>query len=398
MTLTLKDVIRRRLEASDFPEALPSPQEFSKFQKTEFESEFPPLSDTILNALEKATRALQNSKVGKKLAERALDMKPQEVLDLAGEVARIPEIQRVAALARQSDVFASATLGDGTVIKEIISKYAPQSLIVNFSAMADVVLGATVYIGFAMDLADFSQDEFERVTIFIGGSIGVGTDAIFATGQGVGLSANTYSDMTGACVGADIGGAYIAGALVDGSIGISAPFIPVLTHLKPSQWTVVVYLLEGIGGGAGVYGGFTLQIINRSLPDIVQPPAAHSTTISSIKCHNTQDSTGSDELYFQVTIDDQHQKIYRYPLWDYFSIDENSSWDVGFTINFNSKFDLTLLNNETSGVNTIHTFSVTSNEIPSGGNSTTLVYDNGSGSVFHNRVHYEVKLYTPHPV
>lgn len=390
MTPTLKDLIRRRLDESDFPEALPPAEEFANLQKPEVQSKFPQLNDAVLAALETATRALRDSDVGKKLAERALDMKPQEVLDLAGEVARMPEMQRVAALARQSDVFASDTLGDGTIIKEIIAKYAPQSLVVNFSGMADFGFGGTAYIGFAFDL-----DEFDRVAIFIGGSVGVGVDAIFAIGQGVGLSANAYSDMTGACLGADIGAAFLGGALLDGSLGLSVPFVPIRTHLKLSQWTGLVYLIEGIGAGFEVYGGFTLQIINRSLPDIVQPTAAHSTTVSSITCYNTQDSTGNDELYFEVTIDDKPGKIYRYPLWDYFSIDEGGTWDIGFTINFDSSFKLTLFNSETAGANTIYTFNVTSSGIPSKGGSTTLVYDNDSGGVFHNRVHYGVALYTP---
>lgn len=71
------------------------------------------------------------------------------------------------------------------------------------------------------------------------------------------------------------------------------------------------------------------------------------------------------------------------------------TWNIGFTINFDSSFKLTLFNSETAGANTIHTFNVTSSNIPSKGGSTTLVHDNGSGGVFHNRVHYDVALYTP---
>lgn len=315
----------------------------------------------------------------------ALEMKPQEVLALAAEVARIPEIRYAVDLARRPGVFASDAIGDGEILKDLISKYAPQSLIVNFCGMGDVAVGVTGYVGFAYDL-----DDFGSYSIFIGGSIGVGVDAVIAAGQGVGLSANAYSSMTGACVGVDIGGAIGAGVLLDGSIG----FTPVSRKYHPDQWTGIAYFLEGAGAGAEFYVGCTLLLVNQSLPDIVQPRGKSRTTISHITCGKIDDSTGKDELYFEVKTDVDSSKTYRYPLWDYFSIGEGKTWEIGFTINFNSTFEITLYNSETSGAKKITTFTVNSDEIPSQGSSKTFEYDNGSGE-FHNHVQYNVELYTP---
>lgn len=284
----------------------------------------------------------------------------------------------------------SETRDEGTIIEDLITKYAPQSLIVNFSALLDLGIGATGYMGFALDL-----DDMDKCSVIIGGAVGIGLSAIIGTGQGVGLSANMYSGMTGTCLGASAGAAAAAGILVDGSIGYSVPYYPIILNVHPDQWTVVVYVLEGVGEDIGVYIGFTLVVLNTTMPDVIQPRGTNSTTISSITCLNTQDSIGKDELYFEVKTDIEENETYRYPLWDYFSINEDASWKVGFTINFNDRFKLTLYNNETSGANTIHTFEVSADAIPSSGSAKKLHYDNEKTGMFENRVIYDVELYTP---
>lgn len=390
MAVTMREIIQRRLEASEFPERLPSVEEGTDVDKDTVQSKFPPLSEEMIAALAAAARALRASDVGKVLASRALDMTPQEILRLAADVSRLPEMRQAVALAKGPDVFASEKLGDDITVKELITEYAPQSLVINFSALLDLGVGLTGYIGFAIDL-----DNMDKCSIIIGGAVGVGLSAIIGTGQGVGLSANMYSDMTGTCLGASAGAAAAAGVLIDGSIGYSVPYLPVIPNVHPNQWTVIVYALEGAGEDIGVYVGFTLVVINTTMPDIIQPPGANSTTISSITCLNTEDTVGKDELYFQVKTDIEENETYRYPLWDYFSINEDTSWNIGFTINFNNCFKLTLYNNETSGANTIHTFEVSADAIPAPGNTKTLHFDNGETGMFENRVIYDVELYTP---
>ncbi|WP_257558499.1 hypothetical protein [Sphingobium sp. CFD-2] len=385
MSSTLKDIIKNRLDAADIPQSLPPAEQFSERDRAEVRAAFPPMDPQIVSALEAAARALHESHAGQELARRALDMTPREVLALAGDVARIPEIRHVAELAKRPGVFAASRVEGGGKIKDLVSNYAPQSLIVNFCFMGDAFVGVTGFVGFAYDL-----DDFNRYSLFIGGSIGIGVDAVVAAGQGVGLSANAYSDMTGACVGADIGGAAGAGLLLDGSIGYS----PVARTYHPDQWTGIVYFLEGAGAGVEFYFGYTLLLVNQSLPDIFQPRGASRTTISRIACERAEDAIGKDELYFEVTTDVSPGRTYRYPLWDYFSIEEGKSWDVGFTINFNAQFEVTLYNAETNGANKITSFTVTSQDIPGQGSSKRLEYDNGSG-MFHNHVHYLVDLYTP---
>jgi len=392
MTVTLENLIRQRLERSEFPEALPSREQLATVSKEEYQAELPPLNDEILLALKKADQAFRASSLSRTLADNAAGMTPSEVLALGKEVAKIPEIAHAMEIAAQGNVFETGAVLDGSLIKKLIAKYAPKSFVVNFAAMADFIAGVTVYVGFAFNLTD--QNNY---SIYIGGSVGVGEDALFAIGQGIGLSSNAYTSMTGGCVGADVGVSGGVGLLVDFSVGMNAPYWPLAQNVSPSQWTFLVYALEGIGGGFDVYGGFTLTIVNDTLPDMVQPPAANSTTVNLIKCFNTVDA-GSDEIYFTVHLDDQPAKIFRYPLWDYFAIGENGTWNIGFTVNFDSTFTLTLYNSDPAGEHVITTFDIDLNDVPPPGEFNTLTYDTGSGGLFHNNIHYELKLFTPDPV
>jgi hypothetical protein len=393
MTITLEKLIRHRLDNSDFPEALPTKKQLATVSKEDYQANLPPLTQEIQAALKEAKIAFRESAVGQKLAKDAPGMHPAEVMALGKEVLKIPEIARVMDLATQTDVFdTSASLG-GTIIKQLIAQYAPRSLVLNFSVIAEIFVGVSGYIGFAFSLTDRNN-----YSIYIGGTVGVGEDALFALGEGIGLSSNTYSSMTGACVGADIGASEVFGLLVDFSLGVKAPYWPVAENVTPSQWTFFAYFLEGFGGGIDFYAGFTLTILNDTLPDMVQPPAANSTTVNLIQCLEIQDSSGCDEIYFTVHLDDEPAKVFRYPLWDYFSINKGGVWDIGFTINFNSKFSLSLYNSNTGGDDLITTFNLNSSQIPAPGQTRTLTYDTQSGGLFHNYVKYNVKLYTPNPV
>lgn len=398
MTVQMKDLVRARLAASPLPQTLPTAEQFATVPQDEITDRVPQLSPAMLEALKEARQAFDQSDVGRELAARGPDMTPQEVMACVPKIAAIPEVQHAARLAQQPEALTGDAIGDGKIVKKLAEKYAPRALLIQFCAMGDLGLGASVYIGFALDLADLN-----RATVYVGGAISVGPDGIVAAGQGIGLTANAYNGMTGAGAGVDVGFAAVGGLWGDVSIGVNAPYWPVVTHLAPSNWVAVVYALEGIGLGADVYGSFTLTVLNETLPDIVQPPAAHSTTIYAITCIKRQDTSGKDELYFTVTVDDEPGKTYRYPLWDYFSIDEQDdgqggTWNVGFTINFNSNCTITLWDDGgASSDDKIHEFSVSSGDIPAAGAYKTLSYDNGGGFA-QNHVAYDVKLYTPSPV
>lgn len=386
MPATLADVVRSRIAAVDLTaQPLPSAGEITPAAITSGPVRLRP---EVVEAIEAAARAFRESAVGQELAADALQQSPQQVLARVPEVTALPEIQHLAALAR-GDVFAAQDVGDGTIIKELMAEYAPQSVLIQFVGMGEIVVGVSGYIGFALDLIDLNN-----AVLYAGGAVSVGADAIFATGQGVGLTANPNSGMTGFGAGVDAGGVYVVGGLLDFSLGLSAPYVPLQNHLIPSQWTAVGYALEGIGASVDAYVSFTLQLINENLPDMIQPPAANSTTVYSITCDKTQDS-GKDELYFTVQVDTEPAKVFRYPLWDYFSIGEGKTWDVGFTINFDSSFTLTLYNSNTGSDEEICQWQVSSSGIPQAGGYKTKDYDTGSGGLFHNNIHYEVLLYTP---
>ncbi len=389
MTTTLQEIIRRRIEAANIAQARPTAEQLADVSPQQLREKAPQLAPHVISAMDAAARALHTSDVGKEINSRILDMTPQQVLARAADIANLPEIQNLATLARRDDVFAADELGDGTIIKELMAKYAPRSLLSQFAAMVDFGAGATIYIGVALDLTDFNS-----AVIYVGGGIGIGLSGIAAVGEGVGLTSNPNSGMTGFCAGVDAGGTVAVGALLDVSLGLSFPYWPGIQNLQPSKWTAVVYLLGGVGASVDVYAGFTLQIINENLPDVVQPAAANCTTVYSITCDMTQDS-GKDEIYFKVSVDTSPGKTFRYPLWDYFSIGQGKTWVVGFTINFESTFTITLYNADVAGDQTIHGWNVSAADIPTSGNTKNLVYDTGSGGLFHNNIHYEIALFTP---
>lgn len=391
MTTTLRDVIRQRIDAANLTESLPTKEQLATVSQQQIRQKMPQLDPRVVAAMSAATQAVHASDAGRDFASGILDMTPQQVLARAADIAKLREIQHLAALARGDNVFASEELGDGTIIKELMAKYAPRSLLSQFAAILELGWGFTVYIGIAFDL-----DDFNSAVIYVGGGISFGISGIMAAGEGVGLTSNQNSGMTGFCAGVDAGGVVgPAGLLLDGSLGVSFPYWPVLANLQPSKWTAVVYLLEGGGASADVYGGFTLQIINENLPDIVQPAAAHQTSVYSITCFKNQDASGKDEIYFTVSVDSAPGKVFRYPLWDYFSIGEGKTWVVGFTINFESSFTITLCNADTVSDQTINSWTVEASDIPTSGNTKNLVYDTGSGGLFHNDIHYEIALFTP---
>lgn len=385
MSKDLKAFIKDRLDDADLIKSLPDAHAFNNIKASEVQQRLPQLHPEVIEAIESARDAFCTSVVGKMLAQNAMNMTPTEVMQQVEEIIKLPEIQGLAKIAQRPNVFNDEVLGDGTIIKEIIDQYIPKSLLIQFCATAEVVaVGATVYTGFALDLQNLNT-----ASLYVGGSVGVGVGAIVAAGQGVGLTSNAYSKVTGACVGADASIADGGGLLIDGSIALSIPYIPVWDHVDISSWTLVAYFLEGAGGGVETYGGFTLKLIDETLPNTYQAPADNSIDVYSVQCIKGQDHNSHDEIHLSVTIDDQSLTTFRYPLWDHFSIEEGETWDVGFTINFNTSFKLSLY----EGNDLINTWSITKDEIAMPGQFVTKSFS--QSGAFVNDIDYNVSLYTP---
>jgi len=379
--MNLQEFIEKNIEETKFSQSIPDPTQVTKEEQELIQKKTPPLSPELMSAMEAANTAFQASDIGKLLADKALEMSPSQVSATISEVSNIPEIQELAKIANGPDIFTAETLGDGTIIKEIIEEYAPQSILIQFCATAEIIAaGGTVYIGFALNISDTNQS-----SLYVGGSIGVGAGVITAAGQGVGITSNTYANMTGACVGIDGGGANVLGLLFDASIGVSLPDL----HIIPSSWTVVAYLLEGEGGGAEVYGGFTLKLFDQSLPNIYQPSAAYSVNVYSIECIKRKDTSGHDEIYIEVELESQQSQTFRYPLWDHYSIEQGETWDVGFSINFNSNFKLTLYESD----DIIHSWTVNNGGIPAPGGTSILNFS--QDGTFTNDIDYNITIQNP---
>lgn len=385
MPQNLKAYIKASLEDSDFIKSLPDTQAFENIEAKEVLKTLPSLRPKVIESINAARDAFCKSETGVLLAQNAMNMTPQEIMEQVQNIIALPEIQNLAKVAHESNVFSDETLGDGSIIKEIIDEYVPKSLLIQFCATAEVfVVGATIYTGFALDLSDLNT-----ASLYVGGAIGGGAGELAAAGQGVGLTSNSYSKMTGACLGGDAGIAEGGGVLIDGSVGISMPYIPIITNIDLSSWSLVLYFLEGEGGGAEAYGGFTLKVIDQNLPNTIQAPAANSIDIYSVQCIKGQDHNSHDEIHMTVTIDGNSQKVFRYPLWDHYSIEEGETWDVGFTINFDSNFTLNIYESDSL----MKSWSVSNTEIAAPGEFVTKTFE--QSGAFVNDIDYNISLYTP---
>lgn len=382
---TLKDLVEQRLQQSEMVQTLEA-ADVADIQSATGDLNIPEYSKAGQEALKAAHDAFAASDVGIMLSAEAFEMSPAKVMQTLPKIREIPEIEALAKLARQPTLmFATEDSPIKEWVKEFVEEHAPQSVLIQFCATADIVaVSGTVYIGFALNLTDLNQ-----ASLYVGGGVGVGPGALVAAGQGVGLTGNAYSGMTGACVGVDGGGAYVAGGLIDVSVGINAPYFPVVTHINLAGWTGVAYFLEGAGGGAEGYVGFTLKLVDESLPNMVQPDADNYLVIYSIDCIKRNDTSGKDEITFDVAIDGNYYTKYQYPMWDHYSIAEGGVWDVGYGVKFNNSFVLTLYESGEEITNwTVTTANLTT---PSG--YSYLEYS--VSGVFVNDVDYKITLYTP---
>lgn len=393
MSITLKDVFNIQTENSNFTEARLAEQEVRDIRQYS-QSRLPRLSKESQSATKEAAEAFNASEAKQKLDRNAPNMTLDEIRSIGQEIAKIPEIQRASELAKRPELFDANSIEDPSRIEDFFETYGPHCIVVNVGLNIDVVVGCSAFLGFAYDLEDMTN-----MTIYTGLTFSVGGDADIAAGTGVGYTGIRYNEMTGRCVGFTVADEEILGALLDVSIGITGSKPDLAFDL--SQWTIVIYAMVGIGGGIDGYFGVTKAITTVEIPNIVQAPAKNGTIIRSITCLKREDQTDNDELYFKVIIDREdgdtedeiEAKTYRYPLWDYFSINENGTWYPGFTVNFNKKFELVLYDSESTSDDRLCSFTVTPEDLPSVGQITELNYDNDPGAI-GNHVQYRVDLFT----